>query len=744
MERSAKQIDVLHVDDNLEFADLASTFVERYDDRLSVEVETSVQAAVSSLHNVTYDCIVSDYEMPQQNGIEFLEAVRELYPNIPFILFTGKGSEAIASEAISAGVSDYLQKGSGTSQYDVLANRIINTVAQKRARQKVATTEQRLETIADNTTEILWLFTADWDTLLFVNSSYEELWGHSIEALREDPQSFLENVHPGDQDVVTQAMAQLSAGNTVDIECRVVADEDTTRWMWIKGQPVFDENNDVTKIVGYSRDITERKSLESDLERHKKVVALSGDPMYMLDADGYFEYVNTALCDVTGYTKEALIGTHVEKIVPEQGIESGEELIRSLLATEEQKGTFEMDGVIKTGDTIPLENHVSLLTSNDELQGTVGVLRDITERKEREQKLTTLHDVANKLTTSTSREQICEHVIDASEQILDFEQCVIALEDGGVLSPVAVSQAVSPEELSEFEVGEGIAGKTYKNNEPIIIDDMTTRDNVTPKNEYRSVLSLPIGEHGNFQAVSRSVGAFDETDLEIAELLISHAESALSRLTREQRLQRRNQSLEDFTDVVAHDLRNPLNVAQGHLELAKQTHENEHLETATEALDRGFDLIKQLLTLARTEREEIETKPVALGRVAQKSWDMVKHGTAEFSVTTTAIMSANEGQLCRLFENLFRNAVEHSSGDIHIEVGTLSDGFYVVDTGPGIPASKQNQIFERGFTESSNGAGFGLSIVSHIVAAHGWDIEVMTGDAGGTRFEITGVDFVES
>ena len=210
-------------------------------------------------------------------------------------------------------------------------------------------------------------------------------------------------------------MAQLSAGNTVDIECRVVADEDTTRWMWIKGQPVFDENNDVTKMVGYSRDITERKRLESDLERHKKVVALSGDPMYMLDADGYFEYVNTALCDVTGYTKEALIGTHVEKIVPEQGIESGEELIRSLLATEEQKGTFEMDGVIKTGDTIPLENHVSLLTSNDELQGTVGVLRDITERKEREQKLTTLHDVANKLTTSTSREQICEHVIDASE-----------------------------------------------------------------------------------------------------------------------------------------------------------------------------------------------------------------------------------------------------------------------------------------------------------------------------------------
>jgi PAS domain S-box-containing protein len=71
--------------------------------------------------------------MPNQNGIEFLRSVREIYPDLPFILFTGKGSEEVASEAISAGVSDYLQKESGTDQYTVLANRIANLVSQYRA-----------------------------------------------------------------------------------------------------------------------------------------------------------------------------------------------------------------------------------------------------------------------------------------------------------------------------------------------------------------------------------------------------------------------------------------------------------------------------------------------------------------------------------------------------------------------------------------------------------------------------------
>lgn len=117
----SEPIQVLHVDDEPNLADLAATFLEREDDRLDVRTVLTPDDGWEILADVDIDCIVSDYEMPGQDGIEFLKAVREEYPDLPFILYTGKGSEDVASDAISAGVTDYLQKESGTDQYAILA-----------------------------------------------------------------------------------------------------------------------------------------------------------------------------------------------------------------------------------------------------------------------------------------------------------------------------------------------------------------------------------------------------------------------------------------------------------------------------------------------------------------------------------------------------------------------------------------------------------------------------------------------
>ena len=130
---------ILHVDDERDLGDLASLYLERENDQFTVITESTVESALETLAEQEFDCIVSDYDMPGMNGLEFLEAVRSTHPSLPFILFTGKGSEEIASEAISAGVTDYLQKEIGSDQYTVLANRIENTVAQSRAEREVET-----------------------------------------------------------------------------------------------------------------------------------------------------------------------------------------------------------------------------------------------------------------------------------------------------------------------------------------------------------------------------------------------------------------------------------------------------------------------------------------------------------------------------------------------------------------------------------------------------------------------------
>ncbi|PSQ44033.1 histidine kinase, partial [Halobacteriales archaeon SW_7_68_16] len=128
---------VLHVDDDPAFTELTVDMLERQEDQFTVETAHSASEGLELLAGGGFDCIVSDYDMPGRNGLEFLEVIREQFPDLPFILFTGKGSEEVASDAISAGITDYLQKGGGTERYELLANRIETAVRQYRAEREL-------------------------------------------------------------------------------------------------------------------------------------------------------------------------------------------------------------------------------------------------------------------------------------------------------------------------------------------------------------------------------------------------------------------------------------------------------------------------------------------------------------------------------------------------------------------------------------------------------------------------------
>lgn len=168
-----EKIRVLHVEDEPDFADLTATYLTTIDERLSIETETRASKGLDRLINEDYDCVVSDYNMPGMDGIAFLEAVREEYPDLPFILFTGKGSETVASEAISSGVTDYLQKSGNSEHFELLANRIDNAVeltyAQRERKRHLNAIETAREGIA--------LFNEDGE-LIYVNESFADLYGY--------------------------------------------------------------------------------------------------------------------------------------------------------------------------------------------------------------------------------------------------------------------------------------------------------------------------------------------------------------------------------------------------------------------------------------------------------------------------------------------------------------------------------------------------------------------------------------
>ena len=139
-------IRVLHVDDDPEFLELAQAALER-EHGFDVVTESDPEAALDRVEAASFDAVVRDYEMPRIDGLGLLSAVRERDSSIPFVLFTGRGSEAVASDAISAGVTDYLQKGSGLEQFELLSNRLLNAVDHARTVDRLSREKRRLDRI---------------------------------------------------------------------------------------------------------------------------------------------------------------------------------------------------------------------------------------------------------------------------------------------------------------------------------------------------------------------------------------------------------------------------------------------------------------------------------------------------------------------------------------------------------------------------------------------------------------------
>lgn len=225
-------------------------------------------------------------------------------------------------------------------------------------------------------------------------------------------------------------------------------------------------------------------------------------------------------------------------------------------------------------------------------------------------------------------------------------------------------------------------------------------------------------------------------------------------------LERQNDRLKEFTDILAHDLRNPLSVIDGNLALYEETGDDAHIETIDETTDRMARLVEDLLRVARQGDVVTDPEPTDIGDVVEDASPVVETTPrATLVCHDVPTVSGDADRLCQLFENLFRNAIEHSftapdsrtrqegegttDGTVTITVGPLETGFYVEDDGPGIPDEQKDDVFDHGFTTSDDGSGYGLSVVRTIVNAHGWDILVTDEESGGARFEITGIDFLD-
>ena len=587
----AGHIRILHVDDDPDFAEMATTFVEREDDRFDIETATSADEGLARLSTADFDCVVSDYDMPGQSGIEFLEAVRGEHPALPFILYTGKGSEEVASDAISAGVTDYLHKQTGTGQYTVLANRIRNAVETYRTQRELVDRETRLNLFFEE----FPMGVVEWDeafNFVRLNDTAEAILGYDEAELQG--KSWETIVSASDRGLVEGVVSDLlEAGggyHCINENVRKDGQHITCEW---HNRVVTDDTDEVVTIFSQFQDVTAREQRKTELQEYETIIRALTDAVYVVNEHGEFTYVNDEFVELVGYDRDRILGSTPPLIKDEDAVEQAEHHLRRLLSSSGPESVaFEVTVRPRDGDPIICEDHMAVLPyDGDHFNGSVGTLRDITERK-----------------------------------------------------------------------------------------------------------------------------------------------------SREQELEQQNTRLEEFASVVSHDLRNPLNVAQGRIELAHDECESDHLSKAADALERCQTLINDLLLVAREGTRVRDVESIPLHTIAERCWRHVATDDATIRVVTEQRISADPSRLQQLLENLYRNAIDHGGDEVTVTVGTFSDGFYIEDDGPGIAATDRNKVFDAGYSTTDDGTGFGLSIVQQVADSHGWDVRVTNESTGGARFEFTGVD----
>jgi len=434
--------------------------------------------------------------------------------------------------------------------------------------------------------------------------------------------------------------------------------------------------------------------------RHTLVEEMA-DPVFVVDKDERLVDVNetgAALLDNEG----TALGRSATEIMPSyDSLPDGDDSADADVVIESDSGPHYFD-----------INRSTLTDQTGSVIGKLLIYRDVTERRIAEERFQRLIERSSDMVTVLDEGGEFTYVSQPVEKILGYE----------------------PPEL----VGENVVEYIHPDDRQGVAEDL---DKYVDDYGYSGTYVVRFRDAtGDWRFIeARATNLLADP---FVEGIVLNSRDVTEQLQRKRKLERQNERLDQFASIVAHDLRNPLNVASGRLSLLERDVDDSQdasIGTIQEQLERMESIIDDSLMLARSGETVTETNEVDLEMISYDAWQSVETDGATLVVETTLQLDADRNRLRNMFENLFRNSVEHNeSADLTVKVGSLPDGvgFYVEDTGTGIPSEERDSVFEQGYTTNTEGTGFGLAIVRDIVQAHGWEISVTEGESGGAKFVI--------
>ncbi len=725
--------------------------LERASDRLAVEPVASEAAALARLESTAVDCLVCRATGDGVGDDPLLARIRAEWPSLPVFLVADAFDEADASAALEAGATGCVPVS--TAEHGTrLAMRIERAVDAAAERRDLEAATARFRALTENAS--FAVITADDDgRIRYANDAVESLFGYAAADLVGERISTL-----------VPAKYRNSHRDTIARYLRT--GERTLDWNWAELDALHVDGHEVPVGVSFGeaavdgehlftaviRDLTDRKRLERQREATLERIA---DAFVSIDADWEYTYVNEQAVDLLQRPREDLLGeplgTAFEAVA---GTEFERELERAF--TEQTTVSF-------TRYFAAPERWFEVRAYPSE-DGLSIFFTDVTDRIRAEEELEAsvtalqaLYDISTR--PDASLDEKVPELLELGCESLDLPYGFLTRIDPDEQTQTVVESRGDHPLLQRGEscpLAEAYCRKTIKTHDLVTVgnapEEGWTDDPAYDLFELGSYVGAKVTVDGAIwgtlcfaSSEPREDEGFSEAERTLVKLMAKWVSYETEREQSRETLERQNDRLQEFTSVVSHDLRNPLNVAQGSLELAREG-DDSGLEACEEALERMERLIEDLLSLAEQGATTADLEPVALGDLATKAWSMVDTGEAALAFDGAGRIRADPERLQQLLENLFRNAIDHgvpdggTSADLTVTVGDCEGGFYVADTGRGIPAEERDEVFDVGFTTAQAGTGFGLGIVKRVADAHGWDLAVTDSETDGARFEVTGVD----
>lgn len=391
-EHDGNGILALIVDDEPGLLEVTKVFVE---DEMGVSVDTALSAteALEMLNRRRFDAIVSDYQMPDMNGIELLRALRSKGDTTPFVLFTGKGREEVVIEALNCGADFYLQKGGDPkSQFAELVHILRQLASKSRSERALKESEERYRTFVQNFKGIAFRGDLDFNTT-FMQGAGEAITGYTQDDFLSGRMRWIDIVLPRDLPIFLERTEILTStpGQTLEREYRIRRKDGEVRWVREVVSNRLDESGRIDAVEGLVFDITDKKTAESavqhNLQHFKKLIENTSDIIAVIDNHGLIRYVSPSVERVLGYSSTDILDTPIQELYHPDEIHATNVALAEILVGNQVRPFVDYRLRRKDGSFVTLEA-TGRISENFEMGPRIIInARDVTERRLTEEKL---------------------------------------------------------------------------------------------------------------------------------------------------------------------------------------------------------------------------------------------------------------------------------------------------------------------------------------------------------------------